>query len=226
MNYTILSVGGSIVIPKTGFDLPFLKKFRSLIIAEVRRGRRFILVIGGGGTSREYQSTLGNLIKTTPALLDWMGIYATYLNAELVRLFFGDLAHTEVIKDPTKPFKTKKPIVVAAGWKPGWSTDNVAVLLAKQSGARELCNLSNIEYVYDSDPALNPDAKKLEAVSWKEYKQIVGSKWTPGMSAPFDPVATKLAERLKLRVYFVKGTDLIEVQKLLKGKPYQGTVIG
>jgi uridylate kinase len=226
MSYTILSVGGSIVIPKTGFDLPFLKKFRSLIIAEVRRGRRFILVIGGGGTSREYQSTLGNLVKTTPQLLDWMGIYATYLNAELVRLFFGDLAHTEVIKDPTKPFKTKKPIVVAAGWKPGWSTDNVAVLLAKQSGARELCNLSNIEYVYDSDPALNPDAKKLETVSWKEYKQIVGSKWTPGMSAPFDPVATKLAERLKLRVYFVKGTDLGEVQKLLRGKPYQGTVIG
>lgn len=226
MSYTILSVGGSIVIPKTGFDLPFLKKFRSLIIAEVRRGRRFILVIGGGGTSREYQSTLGNLIKTTPVVLDWMGIYATYLNAELVRLFFGDLAYTEVIKDPTKPFKTKKPIVVAAGWKPGWSTDNVAVLLAKESGARELCNLSNIEYVYDSDPALNPDAKKLETVSWKGYKQIVGSKWTPGMSAPFDPVATKLAERLKLKVYFVKGTDLDEVQKLLRGKPYQGTVIG
>jgi uridylate kinase len=51
-NLKIISVGGSIVIPKTGFDIPFLKKFRQLIINEVKRGSRFILVIGGGATGR------------------------------------------------------------------------------------------------------------------------------------------------------------------------------
>ena len=45
--YKILSVGGSIIIPKTGFDISFLKKFRNLILTEIKKGNKFILVIGG-----------------------------------------------------------------------------------------------------------------------------------------------------------------------------------
>jgi uridylate kinase len=56
--YTIISVGGSIVIPKTGFDPAFLKEFRALILKEVKKGRRFILTIGGGATCRQYQAAL------------------------------------------------------------------------------------------------------------------------------------------------------------------------
>jgi uridylate kinase len=36
----ILSIGGSILIPKTGFNIDFLKKFRKLIIDEVKKGQK------------------------------------------------------------------------------------------------------------------------------------------------------------------------------------------
>ena len=51
----ILSVGGSIIIPKTGFDIDFLKKFRRMILNRVKKGEKFILVIGGGATCRVFK---------------------------------------------------------------------------------------------------------------------------------------------------------------------------
>jgi len=47
------------------------------------------------------------------------------------------------------------------GWKPGWSTDYDAVIMAKNISADAIINMSNIDYVYDSDPKKNRNAKKL-----------------------------------------------------------------
>ena len=48
-NYKIISVGGSIVIPKTGFDINFLKKFKALILRQVKKGDNLIFAAFGGG---------------------------------------------------------------------------------------------------------------------------------------------------------------------------------
>lgn len=224
-NYTILSVGGSIVIPKDGFDIAFLKKFKALILKEVQKGQKFILVIGGGGTARAYQSAARGVAGLSNTDLDWVGIYTTILNAQFVRMLFGDAAHTEVITNPTKKVVTKKSIIIGAGWKPGCSTDTDAVLLAKTFGAKEIINLSNIDYVYTADPKIDTKATKLENITWKELRKIIGNKWVPGANVPFDPVAAKTAEKLKLKVSFVKGTELAEVTKVLQGKTCAGTVI-
>src|SRR3989339_1738526 len=210
----ILSVGGSIIIPKTGFDVAFLKKFRKMILDEVKKGQKFILIIGGGITARNYQTALRETVIASDTDLDWMGISATIINANFVRLMFGDMAYKEVITNPTKKVKTNKAIIVAAGYKPGCSTDYDAVLFAKTYGAKELFNLSNIEYIYDKDPKKFPDAKIIENIDWKTFrKEIVGDIWQPGKSAPFDPVASRAAEKLKLKVSILQGTNLLEVKK-------------
>ena len=225
-NIKIVSVGGSIIIPKTGFDTEFLKKFRQMIIDEVKKGQKFILIIGGGSTARNYQDALKGTIKISETDLDWMGIEATIINDNFVRLMFGELAYKDVITNPTKKIKTNKSIIVAAGYKPGCSTDYDAVLFAKTYGAIEVLNLSNIEYVYDKDPKEFSDAKKIENIDWKTFrKEIVGDIWQPGKSAPFDPVASKAAEKLKLKVSILQGTNLLEVKKALGGKKFRGTVI-
>ena len=38
-----------------------------------------------------------------------------------------------------------------------------------------------------------------------DFRKIVGDKWHPGLNAPFDPVASKMAEKLKMG--FVYGND-------------------
>jgi len=224
VGYKILSVGGSIIIPKTGFDVPFLKQFRDLILKEVKKGQKFILVIGGGATARLYQAA-GKEIGLKDTELDWVGIAATKINADLVLRLFKGFAYEEVISDPTKKVKTNKKIIIAAGWKPGCSTDKDAVLLAKTYGAKEVVNLSNIDYVYDSDPKLNPKAQKIENITWKEFRKIVGNKWSPGANVPFDPIAAKEAEKLKLKVKFAQGTNLNAIKATFGEGFSLGTII-
>lgn len=223
--YKVLSVGGSIIIPKTGFDIQFLKKFRSLILSHVKRGTKFILVIGGGAVCRQYQNAAGKVTKPTETDLDWIGIHSTIYNAQFVRMLFKDYAFKEVIQDPTKRTKTNKPIIVASGWKPGCSTDKGAVLLAKTYGARDLVNLSNIDFVYDKDPNRYKNAKKIKEIDWKNFRKIVGNKWEAGKNAPFDPIASREAEKLGLKVSILKGTNLKEVDNVLTGRKFKGTVI-
>jgi uridylate kinase len=131
-----------------------------------------------------------------------------------------------MIKDPTKPnIRWTEPVLTAAGWKPGWSTDYVATRLAKRFGAKVLLNLSNIDYVFDKDPRLFSDAKKIKNISWKNFRKIVGNKWDPGMNAPFDPVASRLADQIGLKVVVMNGKKIKNIESLLEGKKFVGTII-
>ena len=224
--YRILSVGGSIIIPKTGFDIEFLKKFRNLILGRVKRGEKFILIIGGGDTCRQYQNAAKAIVSISEFDLDVLGTSATVFNANFVRLLFKEQSYPEVIQDPTQKVKTNKPIIVAAGWRPGCSTDKRAIMHANNYGAKEVFNLSNIEYVYDKDPNKYPDAQKIEKISWTDFRRdIVGYKWEAGANKPFDPIASQLAQKLGMKVVIVNGTDLKEVTKALNGQKFKGTII-
>ena len=222
----IISVGGSIIIPKTGFDLAFLKKFRALILKEVKKGEKFVIVIGGGATCRTYQNAAREFGKPSKDDLDWIGIKTTLLNAELVRVLFDGYSHKTVIINNKEKVKTKMPIIVAGGEKPGHSTDMDAVMFAKTYGAKEVLNLSNIDFVYTKDPNKFKDAVKIETISWKDFrKNVVGYTWDPGKNAPFDPIASGVAEKNKMTVSIMNGNNLGEVAKALTGKKFVGTKV-
>ncbi|KKU26061.1 MAG: hypothetical protein UX39_C0013G0008 [Candidatus Magasanikbacteria bacterium GW2011_GWA2_46_17] len=223
--YKIISLGGSIVIPPEGFNVEFLKQFRQLIVDRVKKGDRFIIVVGGGSTCRKYQQAINAVQPQSDIDLDWLGIYTTHLNAHFVRLMFGNLAHKEIVINPTKKVKTLKPIIVVGGWKPCCSTDRDAVLLAKTYGTKEMINASNIDYVYTADPKVDPNAKPMPSLTWKELRQIIGNTWKPGANLPFDPKAAGEAEKLGLAVKFVKGTDLAELKNAISQGKIRGTVV-
>ncbi len=223
MSVIVISVGGSLIVPDK-INTSWIRKFASLVRKQVRKGNKIILVTGGGRTARLYQNAArktGNLVRDD---LDWLGIHSTRLNAHLFRAIFRDIAHPNIIKDPTKAIPWKKKVLIAAGWKPGWSTDYISALLAKKFGAKEVLNLSNIDYVYDKDPKLK-GAKKLPLMSWKEFRKMVGNTWDPGLHSPFDPVASRIAQKAKLKVVIMDGTDLPNVEKYLVGQKFKGTKI-
>ncbi len=222
----ILSVGGSIIIPQTGFNLDFLKKFRALLLKRVTQGERFIIVTGGGSIARTYQNGARLLGKPTNIDLDWIGIQTTILNAHFMRVLFTGYSYDDVVVNPHKKIKTKKPIIFAGGEKPGCSTDLDAVDFAKTYGAKEILNLSNIDYVFDKDPNKFSDAQRIEDIDWETFQRdVVGYVWDPGKNVPFDPTASTAAAKYKITVSILNGNNLKEVGKALDGKKFKGTKI-
>jgi uridylate kinase len=222
----VLSVGGSLVVTKAGVNTKFLRQFRAFIARQVKLGRKFYLVIGGGFTARNYIKAALETAAVSNADRDSIGIEATHLNAQLLKVTFGDLAHAEIIINPAKSVKTKKPVVFAAGYKPGCSTDYDAVLVAKHNKIKIVINLSNIDYAYDKDPHRFSDAKKLTAVTWPEFRKVVGNRWQPGLNVPFDPIASREAAKAKLNVIILNGQNLKNLAACLDGQKFRGTIIG
>jgi uridylate kinase len=220
----IISLGGSMIVPDK-IDTPFLKEFRNLILSHVKNGKKFVIVCGGGGTNRVYNTAARELTDASNEDLDWIGIATIMLNAELLRVIFEKDVHNKTIADLTQPLTFDKPIVIGGALEPGQSSDLDSVLAAKNLGARKIINLSNIDYVYDSDPRNNPDAKKIEKISWAEYRKLIPSEWTSKLSTPFDPIASKMAEEEGIEVVIMNGKPIDNLANYLNGEKFSGTVI-
>ena len=219
----VLSLGGSLICP-SDFDFNFLKKFKQVIEKYIKKNYRFVIICGGGKLARTFQEIASKSSKLSNEELDWLGIYATKINAHLLKDVFSNNANDFIITNPNQKINFKKNIAIAAGWLPGWSTDYDAVLLAKNLGVKEITNMSNIDYIYDKDPKKHKDAKKIEKISWEQYSKLISQKWKAGMNVPFDPVATKEAKKSSMKVCII-GRDLKNLENLLEGKKFKGTII-
>jgi len=224
----IISVGGSLIVPAGGIDTNFLSSLNKFIRKQLEDNpnRQFFLVIGGGTTARHYRDAGRKVVghELPPDDLDWLGIHSTRLNAHLIRTIFRDIAHPFIVKNYEIIRKAHESVVVASGWKPGFSTDYDAIMLCDDYQIQSVINLSNVTQVYDKDPNKYKDALPIKKMSWKDFRKLVGDEWIPGLHAPFDPIAAKKAQELGVKVA-VMGSDFKNVKKYLDGEPFIGTVI-
>ena len=225
----VISLGGSIVVPGQ-VDTDFLKIFLVLIknYLDKDKKRKLIFVVGGGSTARAYQKAYREIADSPDNNnQDWVGIAATRLNAELLKALFSDYCMDNVVTDPTAEISFKGQVLVAAGWKPGFSTDFDAVMLGERFKANTVVNLSNIAKVFSDDPKKNPNAVPLDKISWEDFKKIVGTEWIPGKNVPFDPIATAKAAELKMKVIVAAGKDIENLSVILDERLdlLRGTII-
>ncbi len=222
----VMSVGGSLIVPDQ-IDTEFLSTLKTFVDAEIAEGRRFIIIAGGGRTARNYQDAAAAVTDLTSDDLDWMGIHATRLNGHLLRTIFRDSAHRVMLTNPDDILDVPKDekVVIASGYRPGCSTDLRAIQIAERVGAQKVINLSNIDYVYTDDPRTNPEAKKIEIISWADFRAIIPSEWDPGLSSPFDPIAAKEADEKGIEVAIINGARPDALTNYLHDKEFIGTKI-
>ena len=219
----VLSLGGSLIFPDD-LDKKFLIDFKNAINGFIKKNYRFVIICGGGRLARNFQQIASEKRKLSNEELDWLGIYATVINAHLLKSVLSNNAEENIISNPKSKIRFRKNIVLASGWLPGWSTDYDAILLAKNLSVKEVINMSNVDYVYDKDPRKYNDAKKIERMKWHDFRKTSGSKWKAGMNIPFDPIAAKEAEKSKIKVIII-GKNLNNLKNLLNDKKFKGTVI-
>jgi len=226
----IVSLGGSLIVPEE-INSDFVIKFKQVIEEQIEKGYRFVIITGGGKTARKYIQAAEAVGGIDDEEKDWLGVHATRMNAHFIKTVFKKYAHPRINKNPrTKEdimehFAGGEKVMVAAGWRPGWSTDYVATILAERFGAKKLINLSNITYLCDKDPNKFSDAQKIEKISWVEFRKMVGDKWDPGMSAPFDPIASQLAQKNELEVAIIGGQNLDNLKNYIEDKDFEGSII-
>ena len=228
----ILSVGGSIIVPEKP-DTIFLSEFVSMCISWLKsdKNNRLILVAGGGAPARVYQNAYNEVADKTGLgaqanSADWIGIMATRINAQLLKACFGDYCKNDVVYNPTaENLAFDGQVLVASGWKPGFSTDTDAVYLGEKFDGKTIVNLSSIEKVYTDDPRTNPDAKPLDTITWTDFRKMVGDEWTPGKNCPFDAIASKKAQELGMTVICAGGKNIANIKATLEDKEYIGTTI-
>jgi len=225
----VISVGGSLIVPNGGINTKFLSHLNDFVRNQLAQNhkRQFFLVIGGGYTARHYieagRKVIGHELSNDD--LDWLGIHGTRLNAHLVRTIFRDIAHPNIIKHYNSTEPIKEPVVVASGWKPGRSTDYCAILLCESYNVKTVINLSNIPQLFDRDPAKFTDAKPIKHIAWTDFRKMFGEKWSPGLNAPFDPIAAKKAQEMKLKVAILSGSDFNNIRRYFDNKEFIGTIV-
>ena len=223
----VMSVGGSLIVPDA-IDTEFLSSLKELIENQTTNyGRRFIIIAGGGKTARRYQDAAKAVTELDNEDVDWLGLHATRLNGHLLRAIFKHIAHPVMITNPDDILDVPQnaKVIIAAGYRPGSSTDLRAIQIAERIHAKKVINLSNIEYVYTKDPRTNKDAVKIEDISWENFRKLIPETWNPGLSSPFDPVAAKEAQAKGIEVACIDGGNLASLENYLDGKDFVGTRI-
>lgn len=234
----VVSLGGSVVYPysdgnQNGLDVVFLSEFRKFILAQAKKGRRFIVIVGGGKPSRMYQKAAREILgeKKNNSDLDWIGIQATRMNGLFVAKILREISFPQILdhepgkKEISAFLNSPKKLLMVSGWQPGWSTDYDAVQCARLFNQSEVIVAGDAAYVCDKDPRKFSDAKPILDLTWSEYQKMIPTKWVPGLSTPVDPAATKIAKKIGLTVKLVDGRNIENFRKAIDDEPFEGSII-
>jgi len=223
MKYAVISLGGSLIAPDNVND-NYVKKFKQTLLKF--KNYKFVIIAGGGKTARTYINALEHQ-KVDKFRQSLIGIRITRLNAwTLINLFKGDSAKIipKSLKD-VKNLLAKNRIVVCGGlrYMENNTSDGTAASIAKLLGTN-LINMTNVKGLYDKNPKLK-DAKLIKAISFEDFdKRIKKIKYRPGQHFVLDQHASEIIKRNKIKTYII-GSNLNNLENLLKNKKFIGTVI-
>ena len=164
-----------------GLDFGVIGQVTDVIKECVEAGVQMGIVIGGGNFWRGVKNGEGYIERTRA---DHMGMLATAMNcmavADVLEQKGVDVRIQTAleIKEVAEPYIRARAIrhlekgrVVIFGCgigSPFFSTDTAAVLRAAEINADVILLAKNVDGVYDSDPAVNPDAKKYDQLSYMD----------------------------------------------------------
>ena len=221
----VLSLGGSLIIPDN-VNIKFLKEFKKVILRNTKK-YKFIIVCGGGSIARKYISALKEN-KANEKFQSLSGISATRMNARFMNYFFN-INPEKGIPHKIKLVKkyVKKQDVVFCGaleYKPEQTSDSTAAEIAKYFKTIFI-NLTNVQGLYDKNPAKYKNAKFISKISLKDFHKITDkNKFKPGQHFVLDQTASKIILENKITTYIL-GKNLKQFDNVLKNKKFKGTVI-
>ncbi len=181
----LLKISGEALMGKQDFGIDYEPV--QMIAQEIKNiheeGVEVAVVVGGGNIFRGMKNS--TKLGMDRASGDYMGMLATVMNAlalqsALTQIDVECRVQTAIdmnqIAEPYRRFKAQRHleknrvVIFAAGTgNPFFTTDTASALRASEIGAQAMLMAKNgVDGVYTDDPNVNPDAKKLENISYDE----------------------------------------------------------
>jgi len=229
MDRVAIVLGGSILAPPE-LDPTFLQEVAARL-AEWSRSHQLFVVVGGGSPARKHIEA-ARRAGVSEDLLDRIGIQATRLNAQTLACILrrvGADVNLDIPHSTSQAIRLvqQHAIVVMGGTVPGHSTDFVAVELAVEGKCARFVDATNVDGVYTRDPNKHRDAKFLPKMGFEDLLQVIGEReWTAaGAPGVIDGPATVLLARSGIPTCVVRGSDLDNLGKAVRGETFHGTHI-
>ena len=212
-----------------GLDFAVIGGVCDVIKQCVEAGVQVGVVVGGGNFWRGVKDGGGKMERTRA---DHMGMLATVINALAVAdcleqrgvevrvqtaIAMNQIAEPYIRSKAIRHLEKGRVVILAAGTgNPYFTTDTTAALRACELDVDCLMKATKVDGVYDSDPKVNPDAKRFDSIS---YMEVLNK----GLHV-MDSTATSLCMDNKVPMIVFDLTVKGNISRALKGEAVGTTV--
>ena len=156
------------------------------------------------------------------------GIGTTRMNARFLTYLFGKDANSGIphnMKSVASLLKKNNPVFCGAlRYAKKETSDATSAKLARFFNC-DFVNLTLVSGLYTKNPLKYKNARFIPKISWKDFYKIASKeKFKPGQHFVLDQKAAKIIKKYKIRT-FILGKNLKNLDNLLSGKKFKGTVI-
>jgi len=177
----LLKLGGEALAPSEGFGVdPDRAEDVAHKIEQVKDlGVQVAVVIGAGNIWRGREGIARGMERATA---DYMGMLGTVINSlalmdalerrgvvtrVMSAIEMRSVAEPYIQRRAIRHLEKDRVVVLGAGTgNPYFSTDTAAALRAMEVGAQILIKATKVDGVYESDPLVNPDAKRFDRLNY------------------------------------------------------------
>ena len=219
----ILKISGEALSGPGGYGLNFevINHVCEQLKEVVEMGVDVGIIVGGGNIWRGRQGK--NIDRATA---DYMGMLATVINALALQdtleqkgvstrvqtaIEMRQIAEPYIRRRAMRHLEKKRIVIFACGTgNPYFSTDTAAALRGAEIEAELLLLAKNVDAVYDSDPKINPNAKKFDKLT---YLDVINN----GL-AVMDSTAISLCMDNKIPIICFGFNEKDSIQRVVRGE--------
>lgn len=227
----VLKLGGSVLYDNLlNVNKIVLDKLKNWYYEVAEEYEKVVIVVGGGTLSRNIQEKIAGYVGGQE-YLHRIGMNVTQTNAALVKAYLEDpnIFLPSKLGDAYEClWENQRRIMVTGGLKVGWSTDMDAAVFADVLDVDRVYKLSNINYVYEEDPRINPNTPIIKDLSWQNYFEqfniLEDSFHKANDNIPIDIGCARFCFRKNIS-FFITGGNSVYEKSSIKEILTDGTLI-
>ncbi|MGB6168008.1 MAG: UMP kinase, partial [Geitlerinemataceae cyanobacterium] len=228
----LLKLSGEALMGNLGYgiDPAVVQEIAQEVAEVVAKGIQVAIVVGGGNIFRGVKASSAGMDRATA---DYIGMIATVMNAMTLQdaleqmgvptrvqtaIAMQEVAEPYIRRRAIRHLEKKRVVVFGAGsGNPFFTTDTTAALRAAEIDAEVIFKATKVDGIYDSDPKLNPDARRYQSLTY-------GHVLTHDLRV-MDSTAIALCKENNIPILVFDLSVRGNIHRAVNGEPI-GTIVG